>query len=71
MNRMPGFTTRWRHAGLAFCISLQRLLSTFMERPRAGDLRSGAETLGFGLHQAFGLLSRALIAAWFVGLFAH
>jgi len=71
MKRMPGFITRWLHAGLAFCISLQLLLSTFMEMPRAQALRSAPEILGFESHELIGLLSLALIIAWFAWLFVR
>jgi cytochrome b561 len=69
MEQTPSLTTRLLHGGLAFGISTQLLLSTFMEMPKPGDPRSALESIGFELHEVFGILSLLLIVAWFVWLF--
>jgi cytochrome b561 len=69
MEQTPSLTTRLLHGGLALGISTQLVLSTFMEIPKPGDPRSALESIGFELHEVFGILSLLLIVAWFVWLF--
>ncbi len=71
MEKTPSLTTRLLHAGLAISISLQLLLSTFMEMPGPDVVRNGLSAIGFELHEVFGMLSLSLILAWFVWLFVR
>jgi len=67
----PTLTTRLLHLGLAVGVTLQLLLSTFMERPRPGISRPSLDAAGFELHETVGLLLLPLIMAWFVWLFTR
>ncbi|MEJ2452886.1 MAG: cytochrome b/b6 domain-containing protein [Candidatus Thiodiazotropha sp.] len=71
MEKTPSLTTRLLHAGLVIGISLQLLLSTFMEMPGTKVVRNGLSAIGFELHEVFGMLSLSLILAWFVWLFVR
>jgi cytochrome b561 len=71
MTHPPSLTTRLLHAGLAIGISLQLLISTFMEMPEREHPRTWWQTLGFTLHEGIGLLMLLLIAGWFVWLFVR
>jgi cytochrome b561 len=54
------------HLALALGVSLQLLLSTFMQRPRPGDVRTASESLGFSGHEIIGLSLLPLIISWFL-----
>lgn len=71
MTHPPSLTTRLLHAGLAIGISLQLLISTFMEMPGREHPRAWWQTLGFTLHEGIGLLMLLLIAGWFVWFFVR
>ncbi|MEJ2396207.1 MAG: cytochrome b/b6 domain-containing protein [Candidatus Thiodiazotropha sp.] len=71
MTHPPSLTTRLLHAGLAIGISLQLLISTFMQMPGREHPRAWWQTLGFTLHEGIGLLMLPLIAGWFVWLFVR
>jgi cytochrome b561 len=65
----PTLTTRLLHIGLSVGVTLQLLLSTFMERPRPGISRPWLDAAGFELHEIDGLLLLPVIIGWFVWLF--
>ncbi len=58
--------TRLLHLGISVGVSLQLMLSTFMERPRPGAVRGAAEGLGFTLHEVVGGLLLPLLVGWFL-----
>jgi glutaredoxin len=62
-------TTRLLHIGLSVGVTLQLLLSTFMERPRPGVTRPRLDAVGFDVHEVNGLLLLPVIIGWLVWLF--
>ncbi len=71
MNRTPApsLTTRLLHLSLATGVTLQLLLSTFMDRPRPDEPVAAISAAGFEAHKVIGLLSLAIILCWFFWLF--
>ncbi|MCP5304759.1 MAG: cytochrome b/b6 domain-containing protein [Chromatiaceae bacterium] len=63
--------TRLLHIGLSFGVTLQLLLSTFMQKPKSGIEYPWLETIGFELHEMVGLLLMSLTLAWFAWLFVR
>jgi cytochrome b561 len=61
----PSLVTRLLHLGVSAGVSLQLLLSTFMERPRPGAVRDAAEALGFTLHEVIGGFLLSVLLGWF------
>ncbi len=69
MNTQPSLTTRALHLGISISITLQLLISTFMDKPRPGHPLSLWSSLGFEVHEAVGILSLPILLLWFVWLF--
>ena len=72
MSEQPSLTTRILHAGLATGVSVQLLVSLFMERPgHHGEALTRIQAAGFDVHETVGLLVLPLTVAWFAWLFAR
>jgi cytochrome b561 len=72
MSRQPSLTTRILHAGLAAGVTVQLLVSLFMQRPgHHGEALTPTQAGGFEVHQTVGLLLLPLTVAWFAWLFAR
>lgn len=65
----PSLTTRLLHLSLATGVTLQLLLSTFMDRPRPEEAVAAISAAGFEAHEIVGLASLAIILCWFIWLF--
>ncbi|MET0028082.1 MAG: cytochrome b/b6 domain-containing protein [Candidatus Thiodiazotropha sp.] len=71
MNSQPSWTTRALHLGMSVTITLQLLISTFMDKPKPGHTLSLWASLGFDAHEAVGILSLPILLLWFVWLFVR
>ncbi|MEJ2425114.1 MAG: cytochrome b/b6 domain-containing protein [Candidatus Thiodiazotropha sp.] len=69
MTTQPSWTTRALHLGMSVGITLQLLLSTFMDKPRPGHVLPIWASLGFEVHEAIGILSLPILLCWFIWLF--
>ena len=70
MNDNPlSLTSRLLHLLLATGVTLQLLLSTFMEPPHTGEIRAPLQALGFRMHEIIGLTLLPAILGWFLWLF--
>jgi cytochrome b561 len=67
-EKTPTLTSRLLHLLLATGVTLQLLLSTFMERPRPGVSHPPLEALGFRLHEIVGLTLLPAVLGWFLWL---
>ena len=64
----PSLTSRLLHLLLATGVTLQLLLSTFMERPEPGVVHAPLEAWGFEFHEIIGLTLLPSILGWFLWL---
>jgi cytochrome b561 len=64
----PSLTSRLLHLLLATGVTLQLLLSTFMERPEPGVVHAPLEAWGFEFHEIIGITLLPTILGWFLWL---
>ncbi|MEJ2622439.1 MAG: cytochrome b/b6 domain-containing protein [Candidatus Thiodiazotropha sp.] len=71
MRTQPSLTTRVLHLGISISITLQLLVSTFMDKPKPGPAMPLWASLGFDVHEVVGILSLPVLLLWFIWLFVR